>query len=161
MAQQRDIQASADTEVAAALRLVLADTYRLVGKTQTCHWNVTGPNFVGLHMLFEKQYRALFEAIDELAERLRALGAPAPMSIARLLEESRLPEGPDDVSNEGSDMARMLSGYNRQVSDAARAAAQTAEAAGDPATHDLLVARCAAHDKAAWMLRAAAGQGAR
>ncbi|HYF06506.1 MAG TPA: DNA starvation/stationary phase protection protein [Acetobacteraceae bacterium] len=149
MASQGDNHA-----VATGLREVLADTYKLFGKTQSSHWNVEGPNFVGLHSLFETQYRDMFEAIDELAERLRALGERAPESIPGLLAESRLPDATND--NDGSALARMLAEDHRRLAQSLRRVAETADAAGDAATHDLLVQRSAEHEKAAWMLRSAA-----
>ncbi|WP_198368885.1 Dps family protein [Roseomonas rosulenta] len=131
------------------LTVFLADSYLLMGKTQACHWNVTGPNFHGLHTLFEVQYTELFKAVDVIAERIRALGSPAPMTIEGMLAQATLEERariPD-----ASGMVRMLGDDHHTLSAAAATLAEEAE--DDLATHDLLVARIAAHDKATWMLR--------
>jgi starvation-inducible DNA-binding protein len=149
MASKAATRARSNEGVAEGLTVVLADTYLLMGKTQACHWNVTGPNFQGLHTLFETQYTELFKAVDVLAERIRALGSHAPMTVegmlaqATLKESSRIPDG--------AGMARLLGDDHGALSAAAAKLAEESE--DDLATHDLLVARIAAHDKAAWMLR--------
>lgn len=134
---------------AEGLTAFLADTYLLMGKTQACHWNVTGPNFSGLHTLFEAQYTELFKAVDVLAERIRALGSPAPMTIEGMLAQASLKE-PARIPD-AAGMVRMLGDDHAALSSAAATLAEEAE--DDLATHDLLVSRIAAHDKAAWMLR--------
>jgi starvation-inducible DNA-binding protein len=142
-------RARSNDGAADGLTVFLADTYLLMGKTQACHWNVTGPNFHGLHTLFEAQYTELFKAVDVLAERIRALGSPAPMTIEGMLAQATLKEPariPDATA-----MARMLGEDHAALS--ASAARLAKEAEDDLATHDLLVSRIAAHDKAAWMLR--------
>lgn len=142
-------RARSNDGAAEGLTALLADTYLLMGKTQACHWNVTGPNFNGLHALFETQYTELFKAVDVLAERIRALGSPAPMTIegmialASLKEPARIPDA--------TAMVRMLGEDHGALSAAAAKLAEDVE--DDLATHDLLVSRIAAHDKAAWMLR--------
>lgn len=149
MASKSDAKAPSNDGTAEGLTIFLADTYLLMGKTQACHWNVTGPNFQGLHTLFETQYTELFKAVDVLAERIRALDSPAPMSIESMLaqatieEAARIPDAPGMVSMLGEDHEAL----------SAAAATLAEEAEDDLATHDLLVARIAAHDKAAWMLR--------
>jgi len=138
--------------VAEALKGFAADTYMLLSKTQACHWNMTGPNFIGLHKLTEEQYREMFEAADELAERVRALGHPAPLSVSEMLGASRieeLREIPD--TNEA---VELLARDNATLSRRARELAEQAEEQDDPATHDMLSARIEAHDKNAWLLRA-------
>ncbi len=142
-------RAQSNDGAADGLTVFLADTYLLMGKTQACHWNVTGPNFHGLHTLFEVQYTELFKAVDVLAERIRALGSPAPMTIEGMLAQATLSEPariPDSTA-----MVRMLGEDHATLSAAAGKLAEDVE--DDLATHDLLVARIAAHDKAAWMLR--------
>lgn len=149
MAAKAATLAHSNDGAAGDLTVFLADTYLLMGKTQACHWNVTGPNFQGLHTLFEAQYTELFEAVDVLAERIRALGSPAPMTVAGMLAQTTLKEAtriPD-----GAAMARMLGEDHGTLSAAAARLAEDAE--DDLATHDLLVSRIAAHDRAAWMLR--------
>ncbi|WP_198374072.1 Dps family protein [Neoroseomonas rubea] len=142
-------KAKSNDGVVGGLTIFLSDTYLLMGKSQACHWNVTGPNFYSLHTLFEKQYNDLFAAVDVLAERLRALGSPAPMTVEGMLANATLEEPPRIPDASG--MVRMLSEDHETLSIAAATLAAKTE--DDLATHDLLVARIAAHDKAAWMLR--------
>ena len=143
------------TDVAAVLTAILADTYALAVKTHGAHWNVTGPGFYELHEEFGKQYEALFEAADELAERVRALGATAPGSIGDLSRRSTLPGAPD--ARDGASLVKILYGDHRHLSKAASAGIAVAQAAGDEASADLLVGRVTEHDKTAWMLGAVAG----
>lgn len=142
-------KAPSNDGIAGGLTVFLSDTYLLMGKSQACHWNVTGPNFYSLHTLFEQQYTDLFKAVDVLAERLRALGSPAPMTVEGMLAHATLDE-PARVPD-ASGMVRMLSEDHETLSVAAATLAEETE--DDLATHDLLVTRIAAHDKAAWMLR--------
>jgi starvation-inducible DNA-binding protein len=137
-------------DLPATLAAILADTYALAVKTHGAHWNVTGPEFFQLHAAFGEQYEALFEAADELAERLRALGARAPGSIADLARRSTLPGAPD--ANDGASLVKTLYEDHRRLSRAASAGIAAAQAAGDEATADLLVGRVEEHDKTAWML---------
>jgi starvation-inducible DNA-binding protein len=138
-----------------SLTAVLADSYVLMAKTQACHWNARGSNFHGLHKLTEEQYEELFAAIDEIAERLRAIGGTPPSSLAGMLEHARLKEA--DVVRDTDSAALMLAEDNEAVSKSARDAAAEADELEDAATHDLLVSRVAAHDKAAWLLRSHLG----
>ncbi len=138
--------------VAESLKGFAADTYMLLAKTQACHWNMTGANFIGLHKLTEEQYRELFEAADELAERVRALGHPAPLSVSEMVSLTRieeLREAPDTV-----EAVQILAADNTAMSRRARELAEEADENDDPATHDMLAARVEAHDKNAWLLRA-------
>lgn len=136
---------------AATLNVMLADTAILLGKTQACHWNAQGPGFHGLHKLTEAQYAELFAAMDALAERVRAVGAPAPDGLAEMLELARLE--PRLGITETAAACRALAEDNTRMAQHARDAAEAMEEAGDIASHDLLVARVAAHEKAAWLLR--------
>jgi starvation-inducible DNA-binding protein len=138
------------TPVVKALDRLLADTYTLALKTQNFHWNVAGPHFHDLHVLFEGQYDELAAAVDDLAERIRALKAPAPGSFAAFSALTGIPEA---EGGEGAqDMARLLAEGHEEASRAARAVIDAAS--DDPVTADLATVRSAAHDKAAWMLRA-------
>ena len=140
---------------ATILNAFLADSYVLMGKTHACHWNATGPNFFGLHKLTEAQYDELFEAVDVLAERVRAIGGQAPNGLASMVELATLePATPefDTVS-----VTTMLAEDNTAMATHASEAAEEMEAAGDLASHDILVARIAAHEKAAWLLRSHIG----
>ena len=134
----------------AALSRVLAETYTLYLKTQNFHWNVTGPSFHALHTMFGEQYQEMAPAIDELAERIRALGSPAPGSYREFAALSGIEEAggrPD-----ATDMVRLLAGDHEQVVETLARAVTTAEAAGDVPTADMLIARIQTHQKHAWML---------
>jgi starvation-inducible DNA-binding protein len=137
--------------VAEQLKTFLADTYLLLAKTQACHWNARGPNFIGIHKLTEEQYNELFAAIDDLAERVRALDTDAPFSLAEMLRLATLEEA---TQVHGLDDAiRMLVTDNKAMSERARDLALDADEQDDLVTHDMLVARIEVHDKAAWLLR--------
>jgi starvation-inducible DNA-binding protein len=153
--KKADPGSNAPDAVQQSLTAVLADTYLLMAKTQACHWNARGSNFFGLHKLTEAQYGALFAAIDEIAERLRAIGGTPPNSLAAMLEHARLKEA--DVVRDTDSAALMLAEDNEALSRSAREAADEADEEDDAATHDLLVQRVAAHDKAAWLLRSHLG----
>lgn len=142
---------SKNSGIATDLKGFVADTYALLAKTQACHWNARGPNFIGLHKLTEAQYGELFAAVDELAERLRALDAPAPRGLAELLELSSIKDAPATLSTEAA--AKLLAEENTSLAGRAKDIAEAADEAGDLATHDMLVARIDAHQKAAWLLR--------
>lgn len=131
---------------------VLADTYTLYLKTHNFHWNVTGPMFTTLHAMFEEQYNALALAVDEIAERIRALGYPAPGSYQQF---AGLTEVKDTAATPPSalDMVRELVSANETVVRTARALFSAADDAADESTADLLTQRMQYHEKTAWMLR--------
>lgn len=137
--------------VVKALEQALADTFTLALKTQNYHWNVVGPAFFSLHNLFEEQYTDGFGAVDDLAERVRALGAPAPGGLRAFQEITRIADARDDVDSKA--MIDDLVEGHAAVSATLKAGVEVAEAAGDAATADLLTGRITIHDKAAWMLR--------
>ncbi|MDB5415001.1 MAG: ferritin [Rubritepida sp.] len=153
--QNRPASNESEAGVGAALNGFLADTYVLLAKTQGCHWNATGPNFFGLHKLTEAQYGELFEAIDELAERVRAIQVLAPSGLGAMLELATLEEADCAVSTDQA--ARMLAEDNAAMADRARELAEDAEEADDLATHDMLIKRIEVHEKAAWLLRSHLG----
>jgi starvation-inducible DNA-binding protein len=134
-----------------ALESLLADSYTLYLKTHSYHWNVTGPMFTTLHTLFETQYTELALAVDEIAERIRALGAPAPGSYSQFLERAGVKEDP--TVPKATDMIRNLVADHEAVTATARRLVRAAEAATDDASVDLGVRRIEAHEKSAWMLR--------
>lgn len=138
-------------DVASILNVVLADTYVLMMKTQASHWCARGSNFIGLHKLTEDQYGELFKAIDEVAERVRAIGAQPPLSLAQMLDTTSLKEANAIGDTDAAFM--MLATDNETLARSAQEAAQQAQDLEDIATHDLLIDRSAAHDKAAWLLR--------
>jgi starvation-inducible DNA-binding protein len=130
---------------------VLADSYLLYVKTQNFHWNVTGPHFGELHKMFGDQYEALADAIDEIAERIRALGHPAPGSMAVFQKLGSLTEAKGELS--ANEMISQLAEDNEAVIRVLREAKDAVEKAGDAETGDLFIERMQAHGKAAWMLR--------
>ena len=149
--QSPSLPTNTGPSIGPALNVFIADTYVLLAKTQGCHWNATGANFHGMHKLTEEQYIELFAAADVLAERARAMRQLAPSGMAAMLELATLEEADCAVTTE--QVARMLATDNMSMAEQARDLADEAEEAEDPATHDLLSARIAAHEKAAWMWR--------
>lgn len=137
--------------IADELSKVLADTYMLYLKTHNYHWNVTGELFHSLHEQFEEQYVELADAIDEIAERIRALGYRAPGTFKEFNELTSISEQQDEP--EALEMVRRLALGNEQVLRTAREALQPANKAEDEATVDLLTQRLHVHSKTAWMLR--------
>ncbi len=138
-------------EIAAGLSRVLADTYTLYLKTHNFHWNVTGPMFQTLHLMFEAQYNDLALAVDLVAERIRALGLPAPGTYKRFSELSVIQE--DDGVPKAEEMIRRLVEGHEAVARTSREVFRAAEAANDQPTCDLLTQRMQVHEKTAWMLR--------
>jgi starvation-inducible DNA-binding protein len=138
-------------EVVESLSKLLADSYTLYLKTHNYHWNVTGPMFTTLHTLFETEYNELALAVDEIAERIRALGAPAPGSYAAFSKLTEIKES--ESAPPATEMVRQLVADQETVAAAARRVVDAAEAAGDPATADLGTRRVEVHEKNAWMLR--------
>ena len=133
------------------LSRLLADTYTLYLKTHKCHWNVTGPMFQTLHRMFETQYTELADAVDVIAERIRALGAPAPgtYSMFQALSSIKEPDGVPDAQ----DMIRQLVQDQEAVVRTARSMFDAVDQARDEPTADLLTQRMQVHEKTAWMLR--------
>lgn len=131
---------------------LLGDTYVLLVMTQKHHWNVAGPMFQPLHALFGAQYDELADAADVIAERIRALDAPAPGSFKQLGDLASIQQ-PDDEPGAAEMVQRLLDGHET-CARLARALFETANAAHDQGTCDLAAGRLRAHEKAAWMLRA-------
>ena len=138
--------------IAEGLSKLLADTYTLYLKTHNFHWNVEGPMFNTLHLMFETQYNELALAVDAIAERIRALGHPAPGSYAAFGKLSSIKE--ETAVPKAEDMIRQLVAGQEAVARTARAVFPAAEKAGDEPTADLLTQRLQIHEKTAWMLRA-------
>ncbi len=137
--------------IADGLSRVLADTYTLYLKTHNYHWNVTGPMFNTLHLMFETQYNELALAVDQIAERIRALGHPAPGSYEAFARLSSIKEEEGVPSAE--QMIRQLVLGQETVARTAREIFPTVEKANDEPTADLLTQRMQIHEKNAWMLR--------
>lgn len=142
-------------EIAKGLSKVLADTYTLYLKTHNFHWNVEGPMFNTLHLMFEEQYTELQTAVDVIAERIRSLGERAPGSYIEFKELTVIPEAGKD-STSAEDMIKALLKDHEAVAKTARAVFPQAEKGSDEATADLLTQRIQLHEKTAWMLRAMA-----
>jgi len=145
------IDARQREEIATGLSKLLADSYSLYLKTHNYHWNVTGPQFNTLHTMFEGQYTELATAVDEIAERIRALGIRAPGSYSAFAKLTAVDEGTGEESAE--EMIRQLVIGQETVVRTARQAFPAAEAANDEPTADLLTQRMQIHEKNAWMLR--------
>jgi starvation-inducible DNA-binding protein len=141
--------------VAEHLGKVLADTYTLYLKTHNYHWNVTGPMFNTLHLMFEVQYNELWIAVDLIAERIRSLGEFAPGSYAQFAQLTSLAEA-DGVPDATAMLADLVAGHEA-VARTARTAFAAADSAGDQPTADLLTQRMQVHEKTAWMLRSMLG----
>jgi starvation-inducible DNA-binding protein len=138
-------------KIAKALGPVLADSYQLFIKTQGVHWNISGPNFYGLHKLTEAQYQDLYAAIDMIAERIRALGEPAPATYRAYGEMGRIRD--EESSNNPKDQVAMLIRDNGLLCETLRDAIEAAEAQNDVVTADLLTARLAQHEQNGWMMQ--------
>jgi starvation-inducible DNA-binding protein len=140
------------TQIAEGLGRLLADTYTLYLTTHNFHWNVTGPMFQTLHLMFETQYTELALAVDQIAERIRSLGAPAPGTYGEFMRLSAIKE-PRGVPK-AEDMLRQLVTGQETVVRTARSLFPVVQKAHDEATADLLTQRIQLHEKTAWMLRA-------
>ena len=138
-------------QIAQGLSRLLADSFRLYLKTHNFHWNVEGPMFNTLHQMFMVQYTELWNALDEIAERIRSLGYPAPGSYKAFARLTSI-EDTDGVP-EAMAMVRELVKGHEAVARTARAAFGPAEKAGDESSADLLTQRLQVHEKTAWMLR--------
>lgn len=145
------IQEEQRLAIVEGLSRLLADTYTLYLKTHNFHWNVTGPMFTTLHLMFEEEYTELAQAVDLIAERIRALGAPAPGSYREFGRLASISEA-EGLSN-AMDMVRVLVADHETVARTARSVFPKADEANDEATADVLTQRLQVHEKTAWMLR--------
>ena len=137
--------------IAEGLSRLLADNFTLYLKTHNFHWNVKGPMFQTLHVMFMEQYNELWLALDAIAERIRALGFPAPGTAAEYAKLSSIPETPGVP--EAKEMVRLLVQGHEAVAKTARKIFPAVEKASDEPTADLLTQRLQVHEKTAWMLR--------
>ena len=144
-------KASNENVVAGGLSQVLAESYVLYLKTHNFHWNVTGSMFQPLHSVFEGQYTALAEAVDEIAERIRALGVPAPGSFSEFQCLSSIEEA--SGKPRALEMVKELLDGHETISQIANKVAVIAQEHGDEGTADLMIQRIQEHDKTPWMLR--------
>jgi starvation-inducible DNA-binding protein len=154
MVAKTDTGASVKKEIASGLSHVLADSYALYLKTHNFHWNVEGPRFRDLHLMFEEHYTDLAGAVDQIDERIRALGQYAPGSFGQF---SRLASIKDaEGVPKAEDMVKQLAADHETVEKTIRSALPAAQRAGDEVTVGLLVERLAVHEKTAWMLHSLA-----
>ena len=138
-------------EVADALRDLLADSYTLYLLTHNFHWNVTGPRFRELHLMFEEHYQDLAVAVDDIAERIRTLGVHAPGSYSEFAELTRIPEV--QAVPDANDMVRILTLAHETLTQTCRKTLKVAQKVDDESTLGLVADRLQVHEKTAWMLR--------
>ena len=151
MAANLGIKEKDRVKIVGGLSRLLADSYTLYMKTHNFHWNVTGPMFQTLHLMFQGQYTELWNNVDLIAERIRSLDSPAPGTYAQF---SKLASIRETVGvPKAQDMIRILLEGHEAVTRTARKAFPSAEKAGDQPTMDLLTQRMEVHEKTAWMLR--------
>jgi starvation-inducible DNA-binding protein len=148
-----DIGISAEDRetIAGGLKCLLADSYTLYLQTHNFHWNVTGPQFRELHLMFEEHYTELATAVDEIAERIRTLGVVAPGTYRQFAALSAIEEV-DEIPS-AAEMVRILTHGHEQVVKTCRNALAAAQAADDESSAALISDRMRVHEKTAWMLR--------
>lgn len=139
------------SDISNQLNVVLAETYALYLKTQNYHWNVEGERFDTLHKLFQEQYEELREAVDDIAERLRAIGEKAPGSFGAYGKLSQVEDGNENFSE--NEMIADLHDTHVHLAGTVKKLLDMAGQAGDDVTEDMMIARLTVHDKTAWMLR--------
>jgi starvation-inducible DNA-binding protein len=144
------IESKMQKKISEDLTQILADSYVLLLKTQNYHWNVVDPRFHFLHVLFEKQYETIFEEIDEVAERIRAIGMKSQATLRHFLQITTLEEA--NLHYTGDEMLRDLAQDHTAVSSFMRSKIKDTQEAGDEGTADLYIQLVRSHDKAAWML---------
>ena len=145
------LSGSERTKIAKGLSAVLADSYTLYLMTHNFHWNVTGPHFNSLHQMFMVQYTEQWNALDVIAERIRALGHPAPGTYKEFVRLASIKEV--EGVPKATDMIRQLVAAQEATARTARALLPAVDAANDQPTADLLTQRLEVHEKTAWMLR--------
>lgn len=153
---QTKVSEESRAQIAENLGRALASTYVLYHKTQGYHWNLTGPLFYSAHKLTEEHYEDMAEAIDDIAERMRALGAPAMMGLTQYVSMSVVDDGTDFP--ETGKALKQLAADHAMIADQMRETVRLAEEANDVFTADLLISRIGFHEEAAWMLNAMIAQ---
>jgi starvation-inducible DNA-binding protein len=141
-----------DTRLVDALNQVVADTYAMMALSHLAHWNIEGPGFFSLHKAFEDHYEDLFEAVDEVAERVRALDAYAIGGLNRLAKTAGMDEFPSGQVSQKDYVAGLIVAHEKVIDDAARARDLAGES-HDLQTQDLMIKRIQWHDKTIWMLK--------
>jgi starvation-inducible DNA-binding protein len=142
------------SQVAGVLNIVLADEYVLYTKTRNAHWNIQGPNFMELHKFFEGQYEALDTIIDDVAERVRALGHFSLGALKDFLEVTRISEDEHNFSNAKQIIQTLLSDHESIIGNLRKEITEVSETYSDLGTADFLTGLMEQHEKIAWMLRA-------
>lgn len=150
--QTEILQTATKSPVAKALETLLADSYALMAQTHLAHWNVEGPAFFQLHQAFQAQYEALFAAVDDIAERLRALDVYAPGGLKALAGKSSIDEMATG-SAPAKDFVAHLIDANEITCKSAEVLRDTAGEAGDLETQDMAIGRVQVHHKTLWMLK--------
>lgn len=138
--------------VVEGLQTLLADSYALMGQTHFAHWNVQGPSFFQLHTAFQTQYEDLFAAVDEIAERLRALDVIAPGGLKTLAKASRIVELPVEAAPAKDFVAHLVDGHETLIANA-HVLRESSGEVDDLETQDLVIGRIQAHQKTLWMLK--------
>lgn len=151
MSEQSYMSGSGNREIVEGLKAALADTFVLYFKTHSFHWNVEGPHFKQLHDLFMEQYTEFWNATDEIAERIRALGAYAPNAWNEMSKSTKLQE--TGQTPDAKAMVAMLANDNEAIVGTLKPLLSVAQKHGDEVTADLMIQRITVHEKAAWMLR--------
>lgn len=142
------------SSVATALKNVLSESFSLYFKTHSFHWNVEGAHFHGFHQLFETQYTEMWHALDEIAERLRAIGYYAPINIHEMIEAGGISE--TNEIPDALEMINILIKDHERLIETMKTGLVATENADDESTSDLLVGRITVHEKALWMLKSIA-----
>lgn len=137
-------------QVIDALRQTVASTYALMGQLHLCHWNVRGKSFFSLHDAFQVQYTELFTAVDEIAERIRAIGGLAPGGLGTLAQKAGIKEIAEDATADQM-VQHLLEAHQKVLEDVAIVRDRAGEAK-DLATEDMMIGRKQVHQKAVWML---------
>ncbi|MDB6072252.1 MAG: Ferritin Dps family protein [Verrucomicrobiales bacterium] len=145
-------QPAVTNPVVGALSTLLGDSYSLMGETHLAHWNVEGSAFFELHGAFQKQYEELFEAVDDIAERIRAIDAYAPGGLKALAKLSTVPPVPTGAAPAKDFVAALIEGHET-TTESAKKVRDTAAETGDLETQDLAIGRVRVHQKTLWMLR--------
>lgn len=141
-----------DTRLVDALNLALADSYQLMALTHLAHWNIEGPGFFSLHKAFQDQYEDIFEAVDEIAERVRALDAYAIGGLSKLAKTAGMEEFGSPMPQKDF-VAALIVAHEKTMDDCARARDLAGEA-NDLQSQDLMIKRIQWHEKTTWMLKA-------
>ena len=142
-------------QVVKSLESILSNSYALMLKTQNYHWNVSGANFKALHQLFNEQYDELFLAVDEIAERIRALGVKVEASFEHFAKMAKAKKGNEQLS--ANEMLQDLALDHQALIDELKSSITLAQKNNDEATADIFITRTQVHEKALWMLEASRG----